>query len=517
MERFQQRIRNDPAWYIREFIGPEHFWDGQERIVRYVLTHNRVAVGGCVSSSKTFAAAMAVLTWLAAYTPSRAFTFAPSGRQVDANLWGDIRILHRNAKRPLGGKLMPKESRWDIDHDWYALGFATDAPENVHGIHGPNDLLVLDDAHGVKQDMHDEIENARAGGNTHLLYLFNPVVVSGRVFDAATGRLGPVCQDDACPGCDRIKVYMIASKDTPNVKTGKVVIPGMVTLEQDQAWRREFGPDSNFVRTKLDAKWPLQEPDTLIPMDWIELAMNRVVPVVAGPKVYGQDVAWDGDDDSVCAPMVGRQVGALEVVHGADPMKVADCLDTKLAQPGAFGYVDGIGIGAGVYSREAQRKRNVTCVIVSENAVGQHEGKPAADHFYNLRAQIAWTLREALDPNNPEAIALPRDMELQAEMSAIKFFIDERTGKLRIESKKEIKKRLHYSPDKFDAVALAVWGRFLLLAQVDISRWATEQAAAAVHVQSETARGLDFRDEDEPVAQAVVESETLAGLERFDD
>jgi hypothetical protein len=64
-----------------------------------------------------------------------------------------------------------------------------------------------------------------------------------------------------------------------------------------------------------------------------------------------------------------------------------------------------------------------------------------------------WTLREALRNNE---LALPPDAKLQAELTNIKYKLDSR-GRYQIEAKDEIRKRLGRSPDRADALALAVW------------------------------------------------------------
>ena len=182
-ERYRQRVLNDPQWFMRSVLG-QNPWEKQNEIVASILQDRRVAVRGCVSSSKTHAGAMAVLAWLNAFFPSRAFTMAPSYRQVENNLWSEIKTMHRRAKIPLGGKLMEgAELKWA--HDWFGLGFSTKDPEMVHGLHGPNDLLVIDDAHGVDIKLFDEVENMMAGGNTHILLLYNPVSLTGLTYECA--------------------------------------------------------------------------------------------------------------------------------------------------------------------------------------------------------------------------------------------------------------------------------------------------------------------------------------------
>jgi hypothetical protein len=73
--------------------------------------------------------------------------------------------------------------------------------------------------------------------------------------------------------------------------------------------------------------------------------------------------------------------------------------------------------------------------------------------FANMRAQCYWRFREALDPDYDATMALPPDKELLGDLCAAKWMI--RSGRIYIESKDEIIKRLGRSPDCADAVVLA--------------------------------------------------------------
>jgi hypothetical protein len=73
--------------------------------------------------------------------------------------------------------------------------------------------------------------------------------------------------------------------------------------------------------------------------------------------------------------------------------------------------------------------------------------------MFNLRAELYWAMRTALDPDNPERIMLPDDAELLADLAAPTYRVT-KSGIL-IESKDELKKRLGRSPDKGDAVVMA--------------------------------------------------------------
>jgi len=76
--------------------------------------------------------------------------------------------------------------------------------------------------------------------------------------------------------------------------------------------------------------------------------------------------------------------------------------------------------------------------------------------FYNIRAAVYWKMRESLDPARNPTIMLPPDDDLASDLST-PHWKTMPGGKIVIESKDEIRKRLNRSPDKGDAVCLVWW------------------------------------------------------------
>ena len=80
--------------------------------------------------------------------------------------------------------------------------------------------------------------------------------------------------------------------------------------------------------------------------------------------------------------------------------------------------------------------------------------------FANERAKAHWRFREALDPDQEggSVIALPPDPELRADLVSARFLPRqiEVAGKIQVESKEDIRKRIGRSPGKGDAVVMAL-------------------------------------------------------------
>ncbi len=442
------KIASSPKWFARKIFGLKT-WDKQEEIVSSVFAHQRTAVRGCVSSTKTFAAALATMGWLMAHPrDGRVFHLAPSFRQVDKNLWGYIKQLDAKAtanKTPIGAKLY-NEPRMVFGPGWEYVGFNTDNPHNVHGIHGPNDLIVLDDAHGVPQAIFDELENMFAGGNTHLLMLFNPVVLSGETYACAHGQKA------------LWNNITISFKDLERAYAEGHRMPGALQPQAVETWGKKFGKTSNFYLSKVEAEYPKEEKDCVVPLSWIEAACVRDVPKPGQGQIWhGQDVARFGDDESARCTIEGRRQLPIDAHSGERTTETAGRLIAEIRAKGGVAAVDVIGVGSGVVDVCHSNDVHVIPINVAEKSEVLDEAE--AEKFADLRSEMYWGLREALDPHSLDCLALdPMDSQLHGELSAIKWKFDIK-GRIRVESKDDMKKRIGHSPDRADSLALAVLAR----------------------------------------------------------
>jgi hypothetical protein len=177
----------DPVRFVDNYLNHKT-WAGQSDILRAVATHPRVVVKACHASSKTFAAAELVLWRLTRRKEkSIVLTTSPTGRQVETQLWGEIRKTL--AARPRINYPQINLASLKLSEDRWAMGFST-SPEsagvNLQGFHGARVLVIIDEATGVEGPIWDAIEGARAGGEVRQLVLCNPVVPSGPVYEIFT-------------------------------------------------------------------------------------------------------------------------------------------------------------------------------------------------------------------------------------------------------------------------------------------------------------------------------------------
>lgn len=216
---------------------------------------------------------------------------------------------------------------------------------------------------------------------------------------------------------------------------------------------RSMMAEGNFNAGRTDDVWQL------IPTAWVEAAMRRWAPrEVKGPMTrMGYDVARGGIDNSVAARRHGSWFDELTAAPGAithDGPSGAGFI-VPLLRDGAVVCVDAIGVGTSVYDSLKALNLSVEPVVGSEGSTGMD--KSGRLRFKNRRAEMYWRLREALDPTNPDPIALPPDKELKTELLAHRFKVvqmGQKEAGIQVREKDEIREAIGRSPDRADAVAL---------------------------------------------------------------
>jgi hypothetical protein len=91
-------------------------------------------------------------------------------------------------------------------------------------------------------------------------------------------------------------------------------------------------------------------------------------------------------------------------------------------------------------------------VYTMETSTGAYRSKSTVAR--NCRAAAWWYLRDLLDPAAGAMLALPDDDLMVGDLTAVRWKIS-RGGKIQVESKEEIKARIHRSTDSADAVIQA--------------------------------------------------------------
>lgn len=208
----------------------------------------------------------------------------------------------------------------------------------------------------------------------------------------------------------------------------------------------------DFRAGLLDDAWQA------IPTAWIKAAQARWTPEppLDVPVWAGLDVAHGGGDKTVLAIRRGTWFAEFQVWEGAQTptgSAVAELVFPILKKEIPVN-VDAIGYGASAYERLREDYR-VKASAVDFAGASEYSDRTGTFEMRNLRAEAYWRLREALDPESGDTLALPPDSELLADLAAVRYKVT--PSGIQIEAKEEIRKRIGRSVDKGDAVALALY------------------------------------------------------------
>lgn len=212
--------------------------------------------------------------------------------------------------------------------------------------------------------------------------------------------------------------------------------------------------DGNFMAGRQDSDFQV------IPTQWIREAQARwklAPPEHAPMSALAADIAQGGGDNTILSARYDGWFAPLKVVPGAETPTGNEVAGLLVAERrnGATIILDmGGGYGGATYLR---LKDNEIEPLVghkgSEKSVRRSVDQQFG--FFNKRAEIAWRLREALDPaqDGGSSVALPDDPEMVSDLTALQFEITA-TG-IKVTPKEKLVEKLGRSPDRGDAIMMA--------------------------------------------------------------
>lgn len=441
--------RDAPAAFFREVLGVEP-WARQVDVIEAVRNHMRVAVASGHKVSKSHTAAGIALWFFCSFEDARVVMSSTTSRQVDQILWREVRMMRARSKRPIDGDMheLARSGLKAVDFR-EIVGFTAREAEAVAGISGKNLLYILDEASGIDDAIFEAIEGNRAGG-ARLVMFSNPTRTEGEFFRAFTDEKKAF-----------YKTLTISSEESPNVVQGREVIPGLATREWIDEKKAEWGVDSALYKVRVKGEFVLKEDGKVLSIHAIGLSNSRWPETPSSGRLQiGLDPAGPGlaGDESVFAVRRGAKVlrlyphrGLTEEAHLVHLLSIIQEHRGEREIP--IVVVDREGpIGGGVYGllrSHAERFPGAYEVI------GVRASDKARREIY-----IYDRVRDELWANLAKWIrdggAIPDDARLAKELHAPEW-IGQITGKLKASSKEELRKLLGHSPDRADAVALAVW------------------------------------------------------------
>lgn len=440
--------KRDPVQWIGQALG-EVTWSKQREIAASVRDNRRTAVHSCHDVGKSYIASRTAAWWLSSHRPGEAFVVstAPTFRQVRNILWREIGRAHRKGRLP--GRV--NQTEWWLDDEIVGFGAKPDDtdPAAFQGIHARYVLVVIDEACGVPEALWDAADALITNTDSRMLAIGNP--------DDPGSHFAKVC----LPGSGWNVVHVDAY-DSPAF-TGESIPEELAALLISRVWVEErrlaWGEDSPIFQAKVRGRFSKDSEFGVIPASSLARCQrgrdyhNEHGETIGQGVDLGVDVGAGGDQ-TVIAAMAGPRVWIVARDRNRDTMHTVGLVVRAINETGARRVrVDEIGIGKGVCDRLAeQRGQSHHAEVVGVN-VGRSSSDPA--RFLNVRSELWWDVGRSLCEET--AWDLERlDDEAIGELLAPRYKLDSR-GRVVVEPKDEVRKRLGRSPDSADAVLLAAY------------------------------------------------------------
>ena len=438
------------AWI--EIAGGHQLWSIQHEISTSVSqVRSRTAVPSCNASGKTHLAARLALAFFDSFTPgtpcdwcggpcrgAKVITTSSKKEHLEDNLWGEIRLFLPQVEARIGmdGRIMPRQTEYVHMHNHFIIGQTADTAEGFQGYHAAHKLIIGDEATSVTDEVSQGITGLLASGDSRLLLIFNPT--TDDTYAARQTRSG---------GTNTIK---ITAFDTPaftgeDVPEGSnLITPRFLEELEDQG----MGPGSYEWTTRVMAEFWGMGDDTLISEEWYQKALKT--PQFVGTRQLGVDIAPYGTSENVIAYRNGNVVEKIETFPAMRPDLFFQGPVTRAIQRFDPDYVvyDASGVGAGAigYAEEAAKQMRW-----GTQMIGFRGEMSSGTAYNNTRSAWWWALRRKFE--HYQIALMSEDPKLHKQLIGIKYSIV--TGKIRVQTKAEMKKEGKESPDRGDAVMYA--------------------------------------------------------------
>lgn len=462
---YVRALQQNPALFMREVLGLDVFWDGQYRVMKAISTCRRVAVPSGHALGKDYLSAALILWFLFSYPGSVVIATAPTDRQVDMVIWGELTEKFNRSKVRLGGRLVSKFLEVDPKRKWYAIGFTTKDVKNsqgkFQGFHAPHVFILFSEAQAIERSIWDQAESLMTSGNARMLVIGNPILSYGAFYEAIQPNSG-------------WEIVRLDCEDSPNVKQRKEVIPGMCSHIWVDDMREKYGPnwrEHPVYKMRVKGIPPKSSENIPIDSEWIEWAnsdgLEQIKP--EGANVAGLDPASLGQAKTVFVRRRGMHVVEIKKHEKMKTTEITgiavDMLNNGLDRL----FIDATGgsIGIAIYERLVElgfedRVTPVNFGSAPKCPEYKPDGTPMSDEdkenpalnpakkFADVATMMHDNTARLLENHK---IGMPFDAELNQQLVTRKIKRLS-TGKVKLEPKEDYQKRGYESPDENDALDL---------------------------------------------------------------
>jgi phage terminase large subunit len=440
------RWRRDPIAFARENFGFEpDAWqaDALRAFGDQDQAKLRISLQACAGPGKSACLAICGWNFLSCYGdvgdhPKGAAVSITRDNLKD-NLWAEFaRWQHqpraqwlREAFSWTHERIFAKDhpETWFLSaRSWPKTANPEEQGATLSGLHSGYVLVLIDESGGIPVTVLKAGEQAFGSAKfARMLQAGNPISLEGILYAAATTlrELWHV-------------IRITGDPDDPN-RSPRI----------DIEWARQqittYGRDDPWVRPYILGMFPEASINALLGVEEVQAAMHRHLRKDQydwAQKRLGIDAARFGDDKWVIFPRQG--LAAFKPVAMRHVRSQQISARVQLAKQ-RWGSQREFFDGSGGYAAGAIDDLIAAGYAPTEVSFSQSALDP---RFYNARAEMLWNCAQWVKRGG----ALPNVPELVAEMTTPTYTF--KSGRLIVEDKEQIKKRLGRSPNYFDALAL---------------------------------------------------------------
>ena len=419
-DRLVLHWRAHPDEFARQMFGVElDRW--QLEAMTALNVHDRIAIRSGHGVGKTAFFAITIIWWLFTRTPCKVLATAPSSYQLENVLWAEVAKWHMKMPDAFRDLLIIKSDSIEFApipraNVVLARTARKERPEAFQGFHDPNMLFMIDEASGVDDLIFETGMGSMSTPGAKVLMAGNPTRRQGFFYDAFHSQN------------HLWKTFHVSCANA------KMVTPDYAVQMADM-----YGDDSNIYRIRVLGEFPTDEDDVVIPLSWIQSAVDRDVEQIDGKVIWGVDVGGGGDESALAKRRRNVLLEPVKRWNKADTMQtvgivVMEYEKTSYKDRPDVIMVDSIGIGAGVAHRLREQGFPARAVNVGELPATPGDKQK----FVRKRDELWWRAREWFQERE---CRIPDDPKTIAEL-AMPLWQATSTGKIMVEGK--------YSMRKFD-------------------------------------------------------------------
>lgn len=456
-----------------------------------------ICLTGCAGAGKTQASGLYAVAWWAC-DPKNSIAILTSTTigMVRHRIWPVISHYRDQAYDLMTGQkiefghmvesqLELRAEKGDAKHAIFALAVAhgetQKAIQNLKGMHAPRILLIVDEANGTPEAILENIPNLRkAARDMTVIIIGNPASrldPHGRALTPDEGW-GIFNEDliewktKSIPGwqLDSGIALRFDGRHSPNVVSGKNLHPYIYSVEDWKIaqenintfayWTQDRGmhPPEGFSNTVFNEQlfWRCIGDDPHFTFNSERMRLGFLDPAFGGDACILQFGEMGDVDGKKCLQLtdwlevpIDPNANTYDVDYQIARRVQQECI-TRRVLPNCFG-LDATGIGRGVAAILAAEWSPQIHYMnwgtsATERPSAQNDGRPSREVYANFVTELWYSVREGLETGQIKGFSnegISQACSRMFKMSGKKY---------QVEPKDEMRARLRFSPDEFDAI-----------------------------------------------------------------